>query len=54
MIMFVHFENKIDTGVYEWEYKFNAWSLPQVNDLFSFVRGLWAIRHCLRLGPYRP
>ena len=30
--MFVHFENEIDTGIYEWEYKFDAWSLPQDND----------------------
>ena len=30
----LHFENEINTGIREWEYQFDTWSLPQVNVLF--------------------
>ena len=48
----LNFENKIDMGIYEWELKFDdwsLWSLLQDNDWFW----VWprAIRACLRLSP---
>ena len=33
--VFVNFENEIDKGIYEWEYKIDAWSLLQDNDWFG-------------------